>query len=137
MAQTFNPALHDKHAEDLGEVLAADRHAKLDTGLEDSFPPPIPSAPRSRHHRRPTRMPSIPRCGTRSSRSSARGGRFPIGLLDLVSDLRKPRSVGVPWSVGVHASYQRCRGSAWSPQERPRASEWQYGAIDSPAANRK
>jgi hypothetical protein len=45
MAQTFNPALHDKHAEDLGEVLAADRHAKLDTGLEDSFPPPI----RQRH----------------------------------------------------------------------------------------
>jgi hypothetical protein len=38
MAQTFNPAPHDKHAEDLGEALAADRHAKLDTGLEDSFP---------------------------------------------------------------------------------------------------
>jgi hypothetical protein len=38
MAQTFNPAPHDKHAKDLGEALAADRHAKLDTGLEDSFP---------------------------------------------------------------------------------------------------
>ena len=38
MAQTFNPAPRDKHAEDLREALAADRHAKLDTGLEDSFP---------------------------------------------------------------------------------------------------
>nr|WP_271587692.1 hypothetical protein [Bradyrhizobium sp. CCBAU 53415] len=59
MAQTFKPAPHDKHAEDLGETLAADRHAKLDTGLEDSFPPPIPSAPRSRRHRMPTQMPTI------------------------------------------------------------------------------
>jgi hypothetical protein len=38
MAQTFNPAPHDKHAEDLREALAADRHAKLDTGLEHTFP---------------------------------------------------------------------------------------------------
>ena len=38
MAQTFNPAPHDKHADDLHEALAADRHAKLDTGLEDTFP---------------------------------------------------------------------------------------------------
>ena len=38
MAQTFNPAPHDKHADNLHEALAADRHAKLDTGLEDSFP---------------------------------------------------------------------------------------------------
>lgn len=38
MAQTFNPAPHDKHADDLREALAADRHAKLDTGLEDTFP---------------------------------------------------------------------------------------------------
>ena len=38
MAETFNPAPHDKHAEDLREALAADRHAKLDTGLEDTFP---------------------------------------------------------------------------------------------------
>lgn len=42
MAQTFNPAPHDKHADNLHEALAADRHAKLDTGLEDTFPPPIP-----------------------------------------------------------------------------------------------
>jgi hypothetical protein len=38
MAQTFNPAPHDKHAADPREALAADRHAKLDTGLEDTFP---------------------------------------------------------------------------------------------------
>ena len=38
MAQTFNPAPHDKHAADLREALAADRHAELDIGLEDTFP---------------------------------------------------------------------------------------------------
>jgi hypothetical protein len=38
MAETFNPAPPDKHADDMHEALAADRHAKLDTGLEDSFP---------------------------------------------------------------------------------------------------
>ena len=38
MAQTFDPAPHDKLADKLHEALAADRHAKLDTGLEDSFP---------------------------------------------------------------------------------------------------
>ncbi|MBP0115867.1 MULTISPECIES: hypothetical protein [Bradyrhizobium] len=38
MAQTFNPAPHDKHAEDLREALAADRNAKLDAGLKDTFP---------------------------------------------------------------------------------------------------
>jgi hypothetical protein len=38
MAQTFNPAPHDKHAADPREALAAGRHAKLDTGLEDTFP---------------------------------------------------------------------------------------------------
>ena len=38
MAESFNPAPHDKHADDLHEALAADRHAKLDTGLKDSFP---------------------------------------------------------------------------------------------------
>jgi hypothetical protein len=38
MAETFNPAPHDKHADDLHEALAADRHGKLETGLEDSFP---------------------------------------------------------------------------------------------------
>ncbi|MDA9508735.1 hypothetical protein XI09_29680 [Bradyrhizobium sp. CCBAU 11386] len=36
MAESFNPAPHDKHADDLHEALAAD--AKLDTGLKDSFP---------------------------------------------------------------------------------------------------
>jgi hypothetical protein len=40
MAQTFNPAPHDKHADDPREQLAADRaaHARLDAGLEDTFP---------------------------------------------------------------------------------------------------
>ena len=38
MAQIFDPAPHDKHADNLHEALAADRHAKLDTGLEDTFP---------------------------------------------------------------------------------------------------
>ncbi|WGD50635.1 hypothetical protein QA641_34380 [Bradyrhizobium sp. CB1650] len=40
MAATFNPAPHDKHAEDPHKALAADRetHAKLETGLVDTFP---------------------------------------------------------------------------------------------------
>ena len=40
MAETFNPAPRDKHADDPYKALAADRetHAKLDTGLMDSFP---------------------------------------------------------------------------------------------------
>jgi hypothetical protein len=38
MAETFNPAPHDKHADDLGKTLAADRHTRLEAGLEDSFP---------------------------------------------------------------------------------------------------
>ena len=38
MAETFNPAPHDKHADDPREALAADRHAGLDTGLKDTFP---------------------------------------------------------------------------------------------------
>jgi hypothetical protein len=38
MAETFNPAPHDKHADDLGKAHAPDRHAKLEAGLEDSFP---------------------------------------------------------------------------------------------------
>ena len=38
MAQIFDPAPHGKHADNLHEALAADRPAKLDTGLEDTFP---------------------------------------------------------------------------------------------------
>ncbi|MCK1423169.1 hypothetical protein IVB14_21790 [Bradyrhizobium sp. 180] len=38
MAERFNPAPHDKHADDLREALAADRNAKLDGGLKDTFP---------------------------------------------------------------------------------------------------
>jgi hypothetical protein len=40
MADKFNPAAHDKHAADPREALRADReaHAKLETGLMDSFP---------------------------------------------------------------------------------------------------
>ena len=40
MAGKFNPAPHDKHAVNLGEAAKADRavHAKLESGLIDSFP---------------------------------------------------------------------------------------------------
>lgn len=40
MAERFNPAPHDKHADDLHEALAADREtsARLETGLVDTFP---------------------------------------------------------------------------------------------------
>jgi hypothetical protein len=40
MAEKFNPAPHDKHAVDPGEAARADRevHAKLESGLVDSFP---------------------------------------------------------------------------------------------------
>ena len=46
MAETFNPAPHDKHADDLHEALAADRetHAKLEAGLVGSFPASDPVA---------------------------------------------------------------------------------------------
>jgi hypothetical protein len=40
MAEKFNPAPHDKHADDPREALVADReaHEKLEAGLEHSFP---------------------------------------------------------------------------------------------------
>jgi len=38
MAETFNPAPHDKLADDPHEALAADRQSKLDAGLKDTFP---------------------------------------------------------------------------------------------------
>jgi hypothetical protein len=40
MAQKFDPAAHDKHADDPREAAAADRdiHEKLESGLEHSFP---------------------------------------------------------------------------------------------------
>ena len=40
MAQTFNPAPHDKHADDPREAQRADRetHAKLEEGLMGTFP---------------------------------------------------------------------------------------------------
>jgi hypothetical protein len=40
MAETFNPAPHDKHAVDPRQAALADReiHAKLEAGLMDSFP---------------------------------------------------------------------------------------------------
>lgn len=39
-AEKFNPAPHDKHAQDPREAHRADRetHAHLETGLEDTFP---------------------------------------------------------------------------------------------------
>jgi hypothetical protein len=40
LAEKFNPAAHDKHADDPKEALRADRemHAKLEAGLVDTFP---------------------------------------------------------------------------------------------------
>jgi hypothetical protein len=40
MAEKFDPAAHDKHAANPREAALADRdtHAKLETGLIDSFP---------------------------------------------------------------------------------------------------
>ena len=40
IAEKFNPAAHDKHADHPREAAAADRdmHAKLETGLIDTFP---------------------------------------------------------------------------------------------------
>ncbi len=40
MAEKFDPAPHDKHAEDPREARRADRqtHARLETGLVDTFP---------------------------------------------------------------------------------------------------
>jgi hypothetical protein len=40
MADKFNPAAHDKHAANPRDALKVDRetHAKLETGLMDSFP---------------------------------------------------------------------------------------------------
>lgn len=38
MAERFDPAPHDKLADDPREALAADRHSKLDAGLKDTFP---------------------------------------------------------------------------------------------------
>lgn len=40
MAEKFNPAPHDKHADDPREAMRADRemHEKLEKGLVDTFP---------------------------------------------------------------------------------------------------
>lgn len=40
MAEKFNPAAHDKHADDPRDAAKADRdmHEKLEAGLVDSFP---------------------------------------------------------------------------------------------------
>jgi len=40
MAEKFDPAAHDKHADDPRKALQADRemHEKLEAGLVDSFP---------------------------------------------------------------------------------------------------
>jgi hypothetical protein len=46
MAETFDPAAHDKHAADPCEAALADRdiHAKLDSGLIGSFPASDPAS---------------------------------------------------------------------------------------------
>jgi len=58
MAEKFNPAPHDKHADDVREAARADAemHARLEAGLIDSFPAsdPVSAAQpaSSRHDRR-------------------------------------------------------------------------------------
>ena len=72
MAEKFNPAPHDKHAEDPREATRLDREtkAKLDTGLMDTFPASDPvsvaqptSTPRASNvdelHRRNAPEPSL------------------------------------------------------------------------------
>ncbi len=61
MAEKFNPAPHDKHAANPREAQRLDRelHAKLETGLVDTFPASDPvsaaqPAP-TRHDRHPER----------------------------------------------------------------------------------
>ena len=46
MAEKFNPAPHDKHADDPREALLADRemHGKLEAGLLGSFPASDPAS---------------------------------------------------------------------------------------------
>jgi hypothetical protein len=61
MAEKFNPAAHDKHADKPGKTKASnrERHEKLDAGLEDSFPAsdpvsvaqPAPSKPHRKHEK--------------------------------------------------------------------------------------
>jgi len=65
MAEKFNPAAHDKHAEKPDRAAAADReiHEKLEAGLVDSFPAsdpvsvaqPAPSRPHRRRAKSRTR----------------------------------------------------------------------------------
>ena len=62
MAEKFDPAPHDKHAANPIAAMQADReaHAKLETGLMDSFPASDPvsaaqPAP-SRHDNEPTKQ---------------------------------------------------------------------------------
>jgi len=60
MAEKFDPAPHDKYAEDPRKVPSSDQEAKLQPGLEDSFPASDPAsaaqpAP-SRHDREPESM---------------------------------------------------------------------------------
>jgi hypothetical protein len=72
MAEKFNPAPHDKHAEDPREAARLDHEtkAKLDTGLMDTFPASDPvsmtqpvSRPRASNveelHRRDAHEPSL------------------------------------------------------------------------------
>jgi hypothetical protein len=73
MAEKFNPAPHDKHAEDAREATRLDHEtrAKLDTGLMDTFPASDPvsvaqpvSRPRASNveelrHRRDVEEPSL------------------------------------------------------------------------------
>jgi hypothetical protein len=61
MAEKFDPAAHDKHADAPREAAAADRdtHAKLEAGLVGSFPASDPVSAAQPSPSRPHRDPSL------------------------------------------------------------------------------
>ena len=76
MAEKFNPAPHDKHADDPREATRADRetHEKLEKGLVDTFPAsdPVSAAQPAPSKADGDRENEISRCGTRSAAFSLR-----------------------------------------------------------------
>jgi hypothetical protein len=65
MAEKFNPAPHDKHADDPGESAASDQemHARLEAGLIDSFPASDPVSATQPSQSRTTSPPLSPSKG--------------------------------------------------------------------------
>lgn len=75
MAARFNPAPHDKHAEDPRKALAADREtqAKLDAGLVDTFPASDPVSAAQPTPSKADTEPTTLRSGRRLRPTSAPG----------------------------------------------------------------